>query len=108
MPYSNGYNKKIAAKVNDFNQQHVTHENVVADNDHHYDVVSPLESMALKHPEVAGGSGYAAATLQDLGFEPTMGATSGEGKPKRTRKKKPWARGCPQGGSCQPLARQWC
>jgi hypothetical protein len=42
----------------------------------------------LKYPEVTGGSGYAAATLQDLGFEPTLGATSGEGRPKRVRKTK--------------------
>ncbi len=33
----------------------------------------------LKHPEVHGGSGFGAATVQDLGFEPTSRATSGEG-----------------------------
>ena len=41
----------------------------------------------LKEPEVHGGSGFAAATAQDLGFEPTLGATSGEGKVKRVRKR---------------------
>ena len=41
----------------------------------------------LKEPGVHGGSGFAAATVQDLGFEPTLGATSGEGKAKRVRKK---------------------
>jgi hypothetical protein len=35
---------------------------------------------------VVGGNGYAAATLQDLGIEPTMGAT-GTAKPKRKLKK---------------------
>ena len=34
-----------------------------------------------------GGSGFGAATVQDLGFEPTLGATSGDGAPKRVRKK---------------------
>ena len=41
----------------------------------------------MRHPEVHGGSGFAAATVQDLGFEPTMGATSGEGVPRRAKKK---------------------
>ena len=35
-----------------------------------------------------GGSGFAAATAHDLGFEPTLGATSADGKPKRVRTKK--------------------
>ena len=46
-----------------------------------------VEASVLKHPEVHGGSGFGAATVQDLGFEPTLGATSGEGVPKRVRKK---------------------
>ena len=41
----------------------------------------------LKDPAVHGGGGFAAATVQDLGIEPTLGATSGEGKAKRVRKK---------------------
>ena len=40
----------------------------------------------MKNPEVVGGSGFAAATLQDLGFEPALGAT-GEAKPKNARRK---------------------
>ena len=31
--------------------------------------------MALKNPKDDKGNGYAAATLQDLGFEPTKGTT---------------------------------
>ena len=31
----------------------------------------------MRRPEVHGGSGYAAATNKDLGFEPTLGATGG-------------------------------
>ena len=42
----------------------------------------------LRHPEVHGGSGFAAATVGDLGFEPTLGATSFYAKPRRARRKK--------------------
>ncbi|MFM7982698.1 MAG: hypothetical protein ACKPKO_25585, partial [Candidatus Fonsibacter sp.] len=42
----------------------------------------------MRYPEVHGGSGYAAATVADLGFEPTLGATSSDAKPARARKKK--------------------
>jgi len=87
MPYANKYNAKIANQVNQLNQGHVRSENEINDNVHHNDVVSPMESVTLHNDNIEGGSGYAAATLQDLGFEPTLGATS-EGKPKRTRKKK--------------------
>ena len=41
----------------------------------------------MRYPEVHGGSGYAAATVADLGFEPTMGATLSDVKPTRARKK---------------------
>ena len=87
MPYANKYNAEIAKQVKQMIQGHVRSENEANDNLHHNDVVSPMESMTLKNDNVEGGSGYAAATLQDLGFEPTLGATS-EAKPKRVRKKK--------------------
>ena len=41
----------------------------------------------MRHPEVHGGNGFAAATVQDLGFEPTLGATSADAKPVRRRVK---------------------
>ena len=43
--------------------------------------------MTLKNSEVVAGSGFAASTVQDLGFEPTLGATR-EAKPKKARKKR--------------------
>jgi hypothetical protein len=46
-----------------------------------------LEVSVLKNPEVHGGSGFAAPTVGDLGFESTLGATSGEGKARRVKKK---------------------
>ena len=84
MPYANKYNAGIANQVKQINQGHVRSENEINDNLHQNDVVSPMESVTLHNDKVEGGSGYAAATLQDLGFEPTLGATSA--KPKRVRK----------------------
>ena len=47
--------------------------------------------MALKHPEIEGGSGYAAASFGDMGYEPTLSAEGGA-KPKNQgrRKEKVW------------------
>jgi hypothetical protein len=43
--------------------------------------------MTLKNPDIVGGSGFAASTVQDLGFEPILGAT-GEAELKDARRKK--------------------
>ena len=45
-----------------------------------------MESSVVRYPEVHGGSGYAAATVADMGYAPTMGATSSDAKPVRARK----------------------
>ena len=47
-------------------------------------IPSQVEMSVLRHPEVHGGS-VAAATVADLGFEPTLGATSADAKPRRAR-----------------------
>ncbi|MFM7990496.1 MAG: hypothetical protein ACKPKO_65375, partial [Candidatus Fonsibacter sp.] len=52
-----------------------------------YEVPSQVESAVMRHPEVHGGNGFAAATVQDLGFEPTLGATSADAKLVRWRAK---------------------
>jgi hypothetical protein len=46
-------------------------------------VASPLESTTLHHEHVTGGGGYRAATVQDMGFEPTLGATPPEARRRR-------------------------
>ena len=51
-----------------------------------YEIPSQVESAVMRHPEVHGGSGFAAATVGDLGFDPTLGATSADAKPVRRRK----------------------
>jgi len=88
MPYKNARNKAVADQVIAFSQNHVNREKEIADFATSYDIPSQLESAVMRIPEVHGGSGFAAATVQDLGFEPTMGATSGEGKPARKPRKK--------------------
>jgi len=104
MPYANEYNAQVARTVNSINQGKINLEKVVSDNVKHYDVASPVEAMVLKEPDVKGGSGYAAATFQDLGFEPTLGATSVE-KPPKVRKKRRrtgyyWRRHLRRGSLC--------
>ena len=89
MPYANTYNGVVAAKVRKINQARISTENVLNDNVQPNDpVTSQVESMALKHPEVTGGNGYAAATPGDLGYEPTLGtpgATEGGKKPRNKK-----------------------
>lgn len=88
MPYNNQYNALIAGRVRGFSQKHVNRENAINDFSTGYEIPSQLEASVLKEPEVHGGSGFAAATAHDLGFEPTLGATSADGKPKRVRTNK--------------------
>ena len=87
MPYNNQYNNAVAGAVRGYSQQHIDREHAINDFTTNYEIPSQLESAVMRHPEVHGGSGFGAATVQDLGFEPTLGATSGEGVPRRARKK---------------------
>ena len=86
MPYANAYNANIARALHGVNQKHINVENAINDNPVPVDITSQLEGMTLKNPDVVGGRGFAASTIQDLGFEPTLGAT-GEAKPKHARRK---------------------
>jgi hypothetical protein len=82
MPYKNAYNESIANQVRNIDQNHVNRINTISETNS-YDIASPMEHVTIHNPSVMGGSGFAAATVQDLGFEPTMGAT-----PNRTRRSK--------------------
>ena len=86
MPYANAYNANVARASHGVNQKHIDVENAINDNPVPVDTTSQLEGMTLKNPSVVGGNGVAASTVQDLGFEPTLGAT-GEAKPKNARKR---------------------
>ena len=86
MPSANAYNANIARALHGVNQKHLNVENAINDNPMPVDITSQLEGMTLKNPDIVGGSGVAASTIQDLGFEPTLRAT-GEGKPKNAKRK---------------------
>ena len=77
MPYRNPRNIGVAQQMSDINQTHINREQQINDFSTTSEVPSQLESMVMRRPEVHGGSGYAAATNKDLGFEPTLGATGG-------------------------------
>ena len=74
MPYRNPYNQNISSQLRNIDQNHVNRINAISETNA-YDVVTPMEHTTLHNPNVTGGSGFAAATVQDLGYEPTMGAT---------------------------------
>jgi hypothetical protein len=87
MPYKNAYNKEIAQQVRFLSQNHVNREKEINDFATNYEIPSQVESSVMRYPEVHGGSGFAASTAGDMGFEPTLGATSSDAKPRRGRKK---------------------
>ena len=73
MPYNNEYNQHIAQQMYAINKNHIAYERLTNDNIHPNDITSQVEGMALRDDHVKGGSGYAAATLHDLGYELTDG-----------------------------------
>ena len=87
MPHKNKYNKEIAEQVRFLTQNHVNREKEIKGFATNYEIPSQVEPSVLRHPEVHGGSGFAASTVADLGFEPTLGATSSDAKPRRVQKK---------------------
>ena len=68
-------------------QNHVNREKEINDFATNYEIPSQVESSVMRHPEVHGGNGFAAATVADLGFEQTLGATSADAKPTRRQVK---------------------
>ena len=79
MPYRNPRNVSVAEQVHGISQAHINRENQINDFQTNYEIPSQLESAVMRQPEVHGGSGFAAATVQDLGFakDATIGATGG-------------------------------
>ena len=77
MPYRNPRNVSVAEQVHGMSQAHINREKEINDFKTDYEIPSQLESATMRYPQVHGGSGFAASTVQDLGFEPTLGATGG-------------------------------
>ena len=90
--YQNDYNESIAKKVRHNAKKQIERQEAASTmGDSSF--TSHLEGMALRDSTIEGGSGYASATVRDLGFpdEHTNGVVgSGEpvAKKKRTRKSK--------------------
>ena len=88
--YQNDYNESIAKKVRHNAKKQIERQEAASTmGDSSF--TSHLEGMALRDSNIEGGSGYASATVRDLGFpdEKTNGVVgSGEpvAKKKRTRK----------------------
>ena len=78
MPYLNQYNMQIAQQLRNIDQNHINRIQAISETNE-FDVRSPLEATALVNDNIHGGSGYSAATVMDMGFEPTEGATPATG-----------------------------
>ena len=78
MPYLNAYNMQIAQQLRNIDQNHINRIQAISETNE-FDVRSPLEATALVNDNIHGGSGYSAATVMDMGFEPTAGATPATG-----------------------------
>ena len=87
MPYNNAYNKHIAQQAQFLSQKHGHRAKKINDFATNYRVPSQVESTVMRHPKVHDGNGLGAATVQDLGFEQTLGATSADAKPARRQVK---------------------
>ena len=66
-------------------QNRVNREKETNDFATNYEIPSHMELSVMRYLDVRGGNGFAAATVVDLGFEPTLGATSADAKPIRRR-----------------------
>jgi hypothetical protein len=71
-------NRSISQRIRDIDQRHIDRIRNISETNG-YDIATPLEAMTMRHRDVVGGSCFAAATLQDLGYEPTMGASPSTG-----------------------------
>ena len=73
--YDNEYNRGVRVRLSQLNKKAIDHENKInnSNNDEHK-LTTRLEGMCLRRKAVHGGSGYAAATVLDQGYEKTEGA----------------------------------
>lgn len=93
-------NRSISQQLRDIDQNHINRIQSISETNQ-FDITSPLEGMVLVNDKLKGGSGYSASTVQDLGFEPTDGATPATatgGRMRRTRATKNLAGSGTSGG----------
>ena len=89
MPMLNAYNQSIANQLQSLYKKSIDYKNATDDNTRQNDVMSPLEGLAMRDSKIFGGSGTAAATLQDLGYEQMNGITGSGLKKRRAPRAKP-------------------
>jgi hypothetical protein len=87
VPYNNLCNSNAAQVIRSYSRKHISRESAINDFSTSYKIASMQEASVLKDPEVHGGSGFGAATVQYLGIEPMLGSTSGEDTAKGIRKR---------------------
>ena len=76
--YDNEYNRSIRSKLSQLNRKVIDHENQISHSmEGEHKITTRLEGQCLRKKNVHGGSGYAAATLDDRGYKD--GATAGAG-----------------------------
>ena len=86
MPYANAMNRSISQQLKDIDQNQINRIQSISETNQ-FDITSPLEGVVLVNEKLKGGSGHSASAVQDLGFEPTDGATPATGgKMRRSRK----------------------
>ena len=67
--YNNEYNHRIVKKLNKINQDLINHENIMTHTEPaDHKITSRLEGMVIRNENIRGGSGYAAATVNDTGY----------------------------------------
>ena len=68
--YDNEYNRGVRVKLSQLNGKAIDHDNKInnSNNDEHK-LTTRLEGMCIRKKNVHGGSGYAAATLDDRGYK---------------------------------------
>ena len=68
--YDNEYSRGIRSKLSQLNRKVIDHENHISNsNEGEHKITTRLEGMCIRKKNVHGGSGYAAATLDDRGYK---------------------------------------
>ena len=68
--YDNEYNRGVRIELSQINKKAIDHENRINNsNDDEHKLTPRLEGMCIRKKNVHGGSGYAAATLDDRGYQ---------------------------------------
>jgi hypothetical protein len=80
--YDNAYNRGVAGKISEMTKRMILHQDSMNnETDREHKITSRLEGMAMRKKDVQGGSGYAAATVGDHGYQED--STVGVGRKKR-------------------------